>query len=124
MQYLLSLVYLVLLPAVCASGQGAPTVIAGKVAHPRQPSIVIGDTTVPLSGSGEFTYRVDLSEPPQFAVKHGEINFEIFAEPGEKLSLSFNADQFPERVQFIGPSAAINALLLQLQPVSNHLGRI
>ncbi len=38
----------------------------------------------------------------------------------KKSHLSFDADQFPERVQYTGPSAAINVLLLQL--VSSRIG--
>lgn len=118
MRYFLFLLGLALLPASGARGQGAVTVITGKITHPRQASVVIGDSTIALSGTGEFTYRLTPAEPVQYGVKHGDINFEVFAEPGEKLHLAFDAARFPAGVRFSGPSAAINALLLQLQPVS------
>jgi hypothetical protein len=71
--------------------------------------------------AGEFTYRLDRTEPVQYEVKHGDVRFEIFAEPGEQMHVSFDAGRFPEGVQFNGPSTAINALLLQLQPVNRRV---
>ncbi len=117
MRYFLFLGCLALLPAPGARGQGAVTVITGKITHPRHASVAIGDTTLALSGAGEFTYRLTPAEPVQYEVKHGDTRFEIFAAPGEKLHLAFDAARFPAGVRFTGPSAAINALLLRLQPV-------
>ena len=118
MQYFVFLVFLALLPASGARGQGVPTVITGKITHPRHVSVAIGDSTIALSATGEFTYRLTATESVQYGVKHGDITFEVFAEPGETLHLSFDAARFPAGVRFNGPSAAINVLLLQLQPVS------
>jgi acetyl esterase/lipase len=118
MRYLLFLLGLALLPAPGARGQGVPTVLTGTIMHPRQASVVIGDSAIALSATGEFTYRLTLAEPVQYELKHGDIRFEVFAQPGETMHVDFDAARFPAGVRFNGPSAAINALLLQLQPVS------
>ncbi len=121
MQHVLSLLCLALLSAVAGHGQTAPIRITGKITNPRQATLSIGDSTLPLSAAGEFTYRLSRAEPVQYEVKHGDVRFELFAEPGEQLHVSFDAGRFPEGVQFGGPSAAINALLLGLQPVSRRV---
>ncbi len=121
MQHFLFLLCLALLPMVAGHSQTVPIRITGKITNPRQATLSIGDSTLPLSASGEFTYRLGRAGPVQYEVKHGDVRFEIFAEPGEQLHVSFDAGRFPEGVQFGGTSAAINALLLGLQPVSRRV---
>ncbi len=99
-----------------------PTHLKGKINNPTFQSIAIKfykdlisfeetEFVLPLGANNEFDFQFDLSEPTVAKLVYGNVETEIFIEPGNTLEISSSGSSFIWSLKFEGDGAANNEFL-------------
>jgi acetyl esterase/lipase len=83
--------------------------------------ILIGESSLPLTKSGTFSYKAVADKPQFLAVKYQAKQFKIFMEPNEKMAISFDAKNMDNTIKFKGNSPATNLFLFKKSKIDEQL---
>jgi acetyl esterase/lipase len=65
--------------------------IFGKITNAHDKTIQIGDKTIPVSETGEFTFTAKIKYPILYDLSYGKLNWVVYFEPNSKTILKFNS---------------------------------
>jgi len=88
--------------------------VQGRILNDTVNSITIGGTCVHIEKNGRFLHLLELTEPEKVEVTYKGLRFELFLEPGEKIELSFDAENIDQSMTFKGSSADTNRYLYEM----------
>ncbi len=103
-------------------GTKSTTVVKGQVLNPRGNTIKLStvadyfthepmEYTIDLAGDNRFEFEISVDEAKIAKLQHGNSEIEIFIEPEQELSLSFDAWDMQATVIFEGDGASNNTYL-------------
>lgn len=115
-------IFLIILFLVSCGEKKKSSSITGNVINDTTYSISIGDSLLQISETGKFSFQTELAKPQTIPVKYQNKQFDIFAEPGEKLEISFYAKNINQTMTFEGKSTETNRYLFQVTRFYEKLG--
>ena len=65
--------------------------IIGKITNAHDKTIQIGENTIPVSETGEFTFTAKLKYPTLYNLSYGKLNWVVYLDPNNKTEFKLNS---------------------------------
>lgn len=113
--FLFGMSLLTALPALAGPPPTTVT-ISGQILHPKDQDVVVYTTNgkageAKLDAQGRFTLAFEWKAEGPAQLSTSEETTRLWLKPGDKLTVTIDANQFDETVKYGGPAAPLNAYL-------------
>jgi len=89
-------------------------VVHGTITNPGDTVIIINDSTILVSESGEFRYKTNIEKQTSVELYYQDAELLLYLQPGDGLKLTLDANDVMNTIQFEGENADVNAFLLSM----------
>ncbi|MBL7113915.1 MAG: alpha/beta hydrolase [Bacteroidales bacterium] len=95
-------------------GRNNETIIHGTITNPRDSILIINDSTIRISETGEFSHGFKIEESADIEFYYQDAELLLYLQPGEELFMTFDGNDIMNTIRFEGTSAEVNYFLISL----------